>query len=75
MMLFIAYEIIPDSSRTKLNHPSLGELREQMECVKSRGVSIAVLKQTWWKIFHCSVTNCITSKALSDTFVALSFFS
>ena len=46
-----------------------------MECVKSRGVSIAVLKQTWWKIFHCSVINCVISKALSDTSVAHSFFS
>ena len=77
-MLFITYEIIPYSYnrffKTKFHHPSLG-FREQMKCIKSTSVSIAVLKQTWWKIFNCPVTNCVISQALSDTPVALSFFS
>ena len=46
-----------------------------MECIRSRSVSMAFLKQTRRKIFHCSVTNFVTSKALSDTSIALSFFS
>ena len=45
-----------------------------MKCIKSTSVSIAVLKQTWWKIFNCPVTNCVISQALSDTPVDLSFF-